>query len=83
MLIAATLVTVTDPASAREHRSREVAREYRGSILAHLHGERPVPAPAMSGIISSRLPDAVQNLQWQTVSEAQAKDRWGRTACDR
>jgi hypothetical protein len=28
-------------------------------------------------------PDAVSNLQWQTIRDAKAKDRWERKACDR
>jgi len=28
-------------------------------------------------------PDAVANLQWQTTSQAKAKDRWERKACAR
>jgi hypothetical protein len=28
-------------------------------------------------------PDAVWNLQWQTIADAKAKDRWERRACGR
>ena len=28
-------------------------------------------------------PDAVENMQWQTVADAKAKDRWERGACGR
>src|SRR5271169_227252 len=74
-------------ASAREHRSREVTREF----------QREHPCPS-TGKTSGACPgyrkdhivplacgghDAVANLQWQTISAARAKDRWERRACAR
>jgi hypothetical protein len=76
--------TALFPASAKEHRSREVTREFQR--------EQPCPstgaedAPAMSKINRAagvRWPgsDAVGNMQWQTISAAKAKDRWERRGC--
>jgi hypothetical protein len=73
--------------SAKEYRSREVTREF----------QREDPCPS-TGRTSGACPgyrkdhikalgcggsDAVWNLQWQTVAEAKAKDRWERPACTR
>jgi hypothetical protein len=70
-------------AAANEHRSRAVAREF----------QREHPCPS-TGLPSGRCPgfwkdhivplacggpDAVSNMQWQTVREA--KDAWERRAC--
>jgi hypothetical protein len=68
------------PLAAKEHRSRKVTREFQR--------ERPCPSTsrpsgACPGYRKDHIvplacggPDAVSNLQWQTVSAAKAKDRW-------
>jgi hypothetical protein len=71
--------------SAREYRSREVTREF----------QREHPCPS-TGLTTDRCPgyrkdhvkplacggpDAVSNMQWQTIRDAKAKDRWERRAC--
>jgi hypothetical protein len=33
--------------------------------------------------LACRGPDTVANLQWQTIRDARAKDRWGRKVCGR
>ena len=67
------------PTSAKEHRSRELTREFR----------REQPCPSMGtrrrrclGYVKDQIvplacggPDAVVHMQWQTVSSAEAKDR--------
>jgi len=75
------------PLAAREHRSREVTREFQR--------EHPCPSTGkMGGACRGYRKDyivplacggreAVSNLQWQTVSTAKAKDRWERRACAR
>jgi hypothetical protein len=74
-------------ASAREHRSREVTREF----------QRGHPCPSTRsatgrcpGYVKDHVrplacggPDAVANMQWQTVAAAKAKDRWELRACRR
>jgi hypothetical protein len=84
-LIALVPSAMLAPALAKEHRSREVTREF----------QREHPCPS-TGASSRRCPgyirdhivplacggaDAVENMQWQTVAAAKAKDRWERRAC--
>ena len=74
-------------AVAGEYRSREVTREFQrehpcpstGRISGACPGYRKdhIKPLACGG------PDAVWNLQWQTVAAAKAKDRWERKACGR
>src|SRR6266704_6986230 len=71
-------------ASAREHRSHAVAREFQR--------EHPCPSTgktigACPGYWKDHIvplacggPDTVANLQWQTIADARAKDRQERTA---
>ena len=73
--------------SAKEYRSREVTREFQrehpypstGKTSGACPGYRKdhIKALACGG------PDTVANLQWQTVANAKAKDRWERKACAR
>jgi hypothetical protein len=82
----AVVIAATAP-SAREYRSREVTREF----------QREHPCPS-TGLATGRCPgyrkdhikplacggpDAVSNMQWQTIRDAKAKDRWERRACGR
>ena len=70
------------PLSAREYRSREVTREFQrehpcpstGLTTGACPGYRKdhIKALACGG------PDAVSNMQWQTIADAKAKDRWER-----
>jgi hypothetical protein len=81
------LVTSLEAASASEHRSRAVTREFQR--------EQPCPSTgrtsgACPGYRKDHVvplacggPDAVSNLQWQTIAEARAKDTWERRACAR
>jgi hypothetical protein len=81
------LMTSLHAVSASEHRSRAVTREFRR--------EHPCPS---TGRTSGACPgyrkdhvvplgcgglDTVSNLQWQTVADAKAKDKWERRACVR
>jgi hypothetical protein len=87
-LIATMMVAVASgPLAAKEHRSRDVTREFQR--------EQPCPSTgrasgACPGYRKDHIvplacggPDAVSNLQWQTVAEARAKDRWKRRVCAR
>jgi hypothetical protein len=78
-------IAATDPASAREPRSREVAREFQWQHPCPSTGRATGACP---GYVRDHIvplacggPDAVQNMQWQTLSDARAKDRWERSAC--
>jgi hypothetical protein len=78
-------VALPNPASASEHRSHAVTREF----------QREHPCPS-TGQTTGACPgywkdhivplaccgrDIVTNLQWQTIAEAGAKDRLERKAC--
>src|SRR5207244_4514895 len=67
-------------ASASEHRSREVAREFQRQHPCPSTGRTTGACP---GYVRDHIrplacggPDAVSNLQWQTTAAARAKDRW-------
>ena len=74
-------------ASASEHRSRAVAREFQR--------EHPCPSTGLPGgpcpgywrdhiiPLACGGPDAVSNMQWQKIADARAKDAWERKACVR
>jgi len=81
------LMACLNAASASEHRSRAVTREFQR--------EHPCPSTdrtsgACPGYRKDHIvplacggPDAVSNLQWQTIPDARAKDAWERRACAR
>jgi hypothetical protein len=90
LLISAALaasIVLPSSASAKEHRSASVKREFQ---LTH-----PCPATgrtsgACPGYVKDHvLPltcgglDAVTNLQWQTIRDAKAKDKWETKGCAR
>jgi hypothetical protein len=87
MLIAAALVAATDPASAREHRSREVARQFQWQHPCPSTGRATGACPGYRKDhvvpLACGGPDAVSNLQWQTIRDAKAKDKWETKACAR
>ena len=74
-------------ADAGEHRSREITREFQRE---HPCPSTGLPSGACPGYRKDHVvplgcggPDAVSNLQWQTVAAAKAKDRWEVRACGR
>ena len=73
------------PASAKEHRSREVTCEFQREQPCPSTGARRGRCPSYikDHIVPLACggPDAVENMQWQTVSAAKAKDRWERRTC--
>jgi hypothetical protein len=84
LIVMIAVAVASTPLSAREYRSREVTREF----------QREHPCPSTGGAcpgyrkdhikpLACDGPDAVSNLQWQTVAAAKAKDRWERKACRR
>jgi hypothetical protein len=54
-------------------------------VPLHREDERRVPGYRKDHVIPLACggPDAVSNLQWQTVRDARAKDRWELRACGR
>jgi hypothetical protein len=85
IIVAVIAALVSSPLSAREYRSREVAREFQRDHPCPSTGQTSGPCPGIGGITSCRSPvagpDAVSNLQWQTIADARAKDTWERKAC--
>jgi hypothetical protein len=87
IIVAVIVALISAPLSAREYRSRGVTREFQR--------EHPCPSTgrtrgACPGYRKDQIkplacggPDAVSNLQWQTIRDARAKDRWERQVCAR
>ena len=75
------------PLAAREHRSREVTREFQREHPCPSTGLRTGACPGYRKDHIRPLacggPDAVWNMEWQTIAEAKAKDRWETKACAR
>jgi hypothetical protein len=80
----AVVIAATAP-SAREYRSREVTREFQREHPCPSTGRTSGACPGYLKDHAKPLacggPDAVWNLQWQTIRDAKAKDRWERRAC--
>jgi hypothetical protein len=74
-------------ASASEHRSRAVVREFQREHPCPSTGltSGPCPGYRKDHIVPLACggPDAASNMQWQTVAQARAKDAWERKACFR
>jgi hypothetical protein len=66
-------------ASASEHRSRAVAREFQRDYPCPSTGLASGPCPGYwkDHIVPLACggPDTVANMQWQTIQEAKAKDK--------
>jgi len=74
-------------ALASEHRSRTVAREFQET---HPCPSTGLTTGACPGYVRYHVvplacggPDTVENLQWQTIRAARAKDKLEREACSR
>ena len=79
------LMISTSLASASEHRSRAVAREFEREQPCPSTGKTSGPCPGYRKDhivpLACGGPDTVSNLQWQTIREARAKDHWERRGC--
>jgi hypothetical protein len=68
------------PASASEHRSHAVTREFQREHPCPSTGRTSGKCPGYwkdhIRALACGGPDTVANLQWQTKSEAKAKDKW-------
>jgi hypothetical protein len=74
-------------ASARDHRSASVKHEFQ---LTHPCPATGLASGACPGYVKDHIvplacggPDAVSNMQWQTIREARAKDKWEANGCAR
>jgi hypothetical protein len=87
IIVAVIVALVSIPLSAREYRSREVTLEFQREHPCPSTGRTSGACPGYRKDHIKPLacggPDAVWNLQWQTVAAARAKDRWERKACAR
>jgi hypothetical protein len=87
VVIAVIVGIAGSPLSAKEYRSREVTREFQREHPCPSTGRTSGPCPGYRKDHIKPLacggPDTVQNLQWQTIPEAKAKDRWELRACGR
>jgi len=72
-------------ASASEHRSRAVAREFQREHPCPSTGRTRGACPGYRKDhivpLACRGSDTAFNLQWQTIADAKAKDRWERKTC--
>src|SRR5207248_11074456 len=86
-IIALAIAVACGPLSAKEHRSREVTREFQREHPVLQRGSQAalVLVTARDHVLPLACggPDAVSNMQWQTVAAAKAKDRWEVRACGR
>jgi hypothetical protein len=82
LISAALAATIVLPisASAKEHRSASVKGEFQ---LTHPCPATGCTSGACPGYVKDHVvpfacggPDAVANLQWQTIRDAKAKDKW-------
>jgi len=74
-------------AARAQYRSPDVAREFQREHPCPSTGSPRGPCP---GYVKDHViplacngPDAVSNMQWQTVEDGKAKDAWERKACGR
>ena len=75
------------PPSAREQRSAAVKREFQ---LTHPCPATGLTSGACPGWVKDHIvplacggPDAPSNMQWQTIRDARAKDKWEAKGCAR
>jgi hypothetical protein len=80
LIYSAAVIVPPNVASAREYRSREVTREFQREHPCPSTGKTSGACPGYRKDhvipLACNGPDAVSNLQWQTVRDARAKDRW-------
>jgi hypothetical protein len=85
IVVIAIALAFPGPLSAREYRSREVTREFQREHPCPSTGQTSGACPGYRKDhvipLACGGPDAVSNLQWQTVHDARAKDRWERKTC--
>jgi hypothetical protein len=87
LTIAGAVALAAAPLSAKEPRSREVTREFQREHPCPSTGRTRGACPGYRKDHIKPLacggPDAVSNLQWQTIRDARAKDAWERQVCAR
>jgi hypothetical protein len=85
IIVAVMVAIVSSPLAAKERRSREVTREFQREHPCPATGKTSGACPGYRKdhlvLLACGGPDAVSNMQWQTIAAARAKDRWERKAC--
>ena len=83
----AVCITLPFAASAKEYRSASVKHDFQ---LMHRCPATGRTSGACPGYVKDHVaplacggPDAVSNLQWQTIRDAKAKDEWETKGCTR
>ena len=83
----AVCVALPISASARGQRSASVKREFQ---LTHPCQSTELTSGACPGYVKDHIvplvcggPDAPSNMQWQTIRDAKAKDKWETKGCAR
>ena len=86
-VLLAVYVVLPISALAGAHRSASVKHEFQ---LTHPCPATGLTSGACPGYVKDHIvplacggPDAVSNIQWQTIQVARAKDQWERTTCGR
>jgi hypothetical protein len=86
-IVAIAVAVASTAPSAMEYRSREVTREFQREHPCPSTGRTSGACPGYRKDHVEPLacggPDAVSNMQWQTIADAKAKGRWERRACGR
>lgn len=84
LLVLALMVIVGAQAAKRSHAARDAFKH------AHPCPATGKPSGACPGYVIDHIKplacggaDAPANMQWQTVAEARAKDKWERIGCER
>jgi hypothetical protein len=84
-LLITALLLAAAPADAREHRSAAVLREFQKThpCPATQRATGPCPGWVKDHIraLACHGADSVENLQWQTAADANAKDKVERKGC--
>lgn len=84
-LICLALAFAATPADARIKRSQSAKVEFKASHPCPANGARKGPC---KGYVIDHVkalacggPDVPSNMQWQTIAEGKAKDKWERKEC--
>lgn len=87
IIVGILVAVVSSPLVANDHRSREVTREFQREHPCPSTEQTSGPCPGYRKDhivpLACGGPDIVSNLQWQTIADAKAIDRWERRACRR
>lgn len=84
-LLAYLLISIAFPVSANTHRSASIRNHFKQIHPCPATGARNGPCP---GYVIDHVKalacggaDSPENMQWQTIAEGKAKDRWERIGC--